>query len=334
MTFHLGWIPTYTLEKNDFSKLNVRKKLLIPWSGGVGAGAIVYIKKWNALGFGCIKGTNYSVGLYDLKTNKVSASVDSIHRNFIANVLWIELKNYLVTGSDDSTIRVFRVSNEGTKILPIKIIRGHTQAVRCLKYLESEDLLVTAGMDADIKLWSMQNFKRHGTICTNSEDSMDGSIAYIQYDKLIGFPFRAGFIRFYHLLTKKLVFQLNVSQFVIISYFGLQYLPQKKMIISNSSEKTIKMWQYIEGAKMVSREDTISVKDVPYCIVANEDESQLMYQVNKDGKQCLETYSFNTLKTMRFDLPNEIKRINCLISLGGRQMLSADVDSGNICILG
>ena len=93
------------------------------------------------------------------------------------------------------------------------------------------------------------------------------------------------------------------------------------------------MWQYAEGERRVGRESTISTKSIPYCVVANSDESELIYLVCKTGGQCLGTYSFDTNKTCIINLPKEIKEANCLIPLGLRSLVAEDLYSSNICIL-
>ena len=318
-------------EAVDFTNLKVSEELQIPWSGGVASSAFAYIAKWDVLAFACRDGPKYSVGLYDLVAKNVSASVRSITPKLIVNVVWIDHKNYLLAGSDDSTIRVFKASNQGSTLRTIHTIRGHTQPVRSLKYIESERMLISAGYDTNAKLWSIENFRRYGTIHTNYEGNMNGSIAYIEADRLIGIAFRSGVIRFYRLRNRSLVFQLSVGG---ENQYGSQYLPKRGLIITTSLSPThFKTWQYIEGEKRVTKEETISNQNMPYYGIASEGESQLLYYVNKSGRQSLEVYDFDTGKIALFDLPNKIRQKNCLILLGARGVLIGDYQSGNVCIL-
>ena len=75
---------------------------------------------------------------------------------------------------------------------------------------------------------------------------------------------------------------------------------------------------------------TIYTKNIPYCIVANSEESQLIFHVyNSD---CLETYSFNTMRSSLNTFPRQITTGNCLISLGTKGVLLDDTSSSNIYI--
>lgn len=194
----------------DFFRLEVKKKLLIPKSQGVAFDSLVYIEKWNVLGFGAGGDSNF-VGLYDLSTESLLSAVYDVHIQHIVNTVWVDHKNYLITGSNDYTIRVFRASNGGRTLQPVHRFIGHQSHVRSLRYIQSEDLLVSAGYDPDIKLWNINNFRRQGTISTNSADRMDGSIAYIEVDHLVGIAFNSGDIRFYNIRRKDLVFELKIN---------------------------------------------------------------------------------------------------------------------------
>ena len=320
-------------EEYNFSQPKVKEIVKIPHSNGVGYEALTYIDKWNLIAFGCNHEFKYSVGLYDLDARTTTTIIPNVHNRTINNVVWIDHKNYLLTGSNDSFIRIFRASDQGRTLQAIHTFRGHTDCVRYIKYIHDENVLLSIGYDANIRLWNIDNFKRCATIHTSSEGNMSGSIAYIKADRLVGVPFQSGYIRFYHLGDRSLVFELHIGVFHRISLCGLQYLPHRKLIITNAPNAELKMWQYKEGERRVGKETSVTTKDIPYCIVTNSDESQLIYHVLKQENPCLEIYNFHTNKTSIIELPSEIRSANCLISLGERKLASGDLHSSNICIL-
>ena len=320
-------------ETPDFSKLEVQERFHIPISSGVIYESTVYIPKWNVLAFGCRDNLMHSVGFYHLEDKKILTSVRGVHRDWITTVVWMENKNYLLTASLDSTIKVFKVSNHGNTLKVICILRGHTLPVRCLRYLENENLLVSAGLDANIRLWSMRGFRRYGTIPTNTQGEMDGSIAYIEADKLIGLAFRAGFIRFYDIQKRSLAFQLDIGYGISRAY-GLQYLPQRRMIITNvCSRRQIKTWQYVEGEKRAVSDAGIHIEESGYRILASGDESQFLSLQFKPRRQKLEMYNIDSHQKVLYDLPDEITNSCCLLSLGTKGVLVANYGSGDMCIL-
>ena len=111
---------------------------------------------------------------------------------------------------------------------------------------------------------------------------------------------------------------------------GLQYLPQKRMIITNTAKAELKTWQYTEGEMQVGQEDTIPTKNIPYCILANSDESQLIFHVH--DSDYLEAYSFETKKSSVINFSVRFFAGSCLIPLGARGVLAGDTGSKNVYI--
>jgi len=213
----------------------------------------------------------------------------------------------------------------------ITTFRGHTNLVRCIKYLDGEDMIVSAGDDPDIKVWDLKNLRRFANISTNGQTNMDGSIAHIPKDKLIGVGFRTGFVRFYHLYKKNLVMEFKTGYENFYTY-GLQYLPKRKLILGRVKEHVIKVWKYDDENKKVEPYKTINAKgNYPDCIVPNEDESQLLF-TSRD--QFLETYDFSTEKTAMVNLNPHIKKTNALVFLESMGKVSVcDYNTGKVCVL-
>jgi WD40 repeat protein len=228
-------------------------------------------------------------------------------------------------------IKVFAVSEQGKNLKSIATFRGHTNLVRCIRYLDQDNMLVSAGDDPDIKVWDLKNLKRYSTISTNGNTNMDGSIAYIPKDKLIGVGFRSGYIRFYHLYKKNMVFEFQTG-FENFYTYALQYLPKRKLILGRVKEHVIKVWKYDDEKKKVESYKTINAKgSYPDCIVPNEDESQLLF-TSRD--QFLEMYDFGADKTAICNLGPHIKKTNALVFLESLGKVSVcDYTSGKVCIL-
>jgi len=319
------------LKPLDFFKLKVKTSYSIPCSEGVLYEACAFIPKWKLLAVGFRKNQQGSLGLYNLESHELVSTASNVHKKWINHVIWVEKWNYIVTCSNDMKIKVFAVLNQGKNMKLIATFRGHTNLVRCIKYLDAEDLLISAGDDPDIKVWDLKSLRRFATIPTNSSTNMDGSIAYIPKDKLIGVGFRSGMVRFYHLYKKNLVMEFQTG-FENFYTYGLQYLPKRKLILGRVKERVIKVWKYDSEKKKAEPYKTIKAKgDYPDCIVANEDESQLLF-TSRD--QFLEMYDFSTEKTALYNLQPHIKKTNALVFLDSLGKVSVcDYTSGKVCIL-
>jgi WD40 repeat protein len=319
------------LQPIDFFKLKIKTSYSIPCSEGVLYEACAFIPKWKLLAVGFRKNQQGSLGLYNLESHELVSTAYNVHTKWINHVIWVEKHNYIVTCSNDMKIKVFVASNQGKVIQPITTFRGHTNLVRCIRYLETEDLLVSAGDDPDIKVWDLKTLKRFANISTNANTNMDGSIAYIPKEKLIGVGFRSGTVRFYHLYKKNCVLEFKTG-FENFYTYGLQYLPKRKLILGRVKERVIKVWKYDDEKKKVEPYKTIKAKgDYPDCIVANEDESQLLF-TSRD--QFLEMYDFATEKTAMYNLGTHIKKTNALVFLDSLGKVSVcDYTSGKVVIL-
>lgn len=319
------------LKPVDFFNLKVKTNYSIPASEGVLYEACAFIPKWNVLAVGFRKNQQGSLGLYNIKSHELVSSTENVHKRWINHVIWVEKWNCIVTCSNDTKIKVFGVGDEGRTLKTLTTFRGHTNLVRCIKYLENHDLLVSAGDDTDIKVWDLKKLRRYTTISTNGQTNMDGSIAYIPKDNLIGVGFRSGFIRFYNIYKRTLAFEFNTG-FENFYTYGLQYLPKRKLILGRVKEHVIKVWKYDDDKKKVEQYKTITAKgSYPDCIVPNEDESQLLF-TSRD--QFLEMYDFNNDKTAQYNLQPHIKKTNALLFLDNLGKVSVcDYTSGKICIL-
>jgi len=319
------------LKPIDFFKLKVKTSYAVPASEGVLYEACAFIPKWKLLAVGFRKNQQGSLGLYNLESHELISSSADVHKRWINHVIWVEKRNYIVTCSNDMKIKIFSVSNQGKQLKPLTTFRGHTNLVRCIKYIDSEDLLVSAGDDPDIKLWDLKRLRRSATISTNGSTNMDGSIAYIPKDKLIGVGFRSGMIRFYNIYKRDMVMEFKTG-FENFYTYALQYLPKRKLILGRVKEHVIKVWKYDEEKKKVEQYKTIFAKgSYPDCIVPNEDESQLLF-TSRD--QFLEMYDFTSDKTALCNLQPHIKKTNALIFLENMGKVSVcDYTSGKVCIL-
>jgi len=319
------------LKPIDFSKLKIKASIPIPASEGVLYEACAFIPKWKILAVGFRKNQQGSLGLFNLETQEVVSTACDVHTRWINHVIWLDKRNLIVTCSNDMKIKVFAVSNQGKSLKEIATFRGHTNLVRCIKYIEEEDLLVSAGDDTDLKLWDMKLLRRSATISTGGATNMDGSIAYIPKDKLLGVGFRSGYVRFYHIYKRNMVMEFKTG-FENFYTYGLQYLPKRKLILGRVKEHVIKVWKYDEVNKKVEPFKTINAKgSYPDCIVPNEDESQLLF-TSRD--QFLESYDFGSDKTNMVNLGPHIKKTNALVFLENMGKVSVcDYTSNKICIL-
>ena len=321
--------PKIDFEHPDFTRLHVKHTFKVPYSSGVLYQACTYIKKWNILAVGFKQASWSCLGLYDMETHNLAAINNKAHKAWTNHVIWIEQKSFILTCSNDNTIRVYKLSDNGRRLNSLGLLRGHTGHVRCIKYLDDVSLLVSAGFDVNIKVWSLNNLKKCGEISTNSKNRIEGTFAYIKTDKLIGAAFYEGFIRFYHLFSKELVFQLKTG-YQHDDIYGLQYIPAKKVILASVTNNKVQIWNYSEESRTAELAKAINLDGYyPNCILISQNQENILCSA---GSRYVEAYNFISEKTTRINL-SEIKKASCLAFLEFGKVLVSDMESGNFCIL-
>ena len=190
---------------------------------------------------------------------------------------------------------------------------------------------MSAGVDPGIKVWDLKKFRKVAWISTDYEGEMDGSLAYLSEMKLIGAGFKTGYIRFYHLFRKNLVFEFKTG-FEDYYIYGLNYLPKRKLIIASVNAYTIKVWKYDPENRLIREQQTIKTKCANHnSIIYNEDESQLIFATSKDF---LESYSLIKNESIQHKLTSNIRSTMSVLYLQGlKRVLACDSYSGNICVL-
>ena len=207
---------------------------------------------------------------------------------------------------------------------------GHVDEVRCIKYLESEDLLLSAGVDPNIKVWDLNRFMRRTDISTNSHGDMDGSIVYILENRLVGAGFKSGHIRLYHLFKKNLVFEIRTGFYEYYIY-GLSYLPKRKLIIASVNNNTVKVWRWNSEDKRAEEDQIINTKsEHQSSIKYNEDETQLIFATEEPF---LESYDLSDKERTLYYV-DHIKMITSVLYVEGiKKVFVYDTGSGNITVL-
>lgn len=103
---------------------------------------------WLAAGgkFGLIK-------VLDVHSNRVVKFLCG-HKNSIRDLAFLTNAHYLLSCSDDFSVRLWHVPNH-VQIAIFHGMEGHDRPVLCLDLHDSEQLFLSGGMDRTVKLWSI-----------------------------------------------------------------------------------------------------------------------------------------------------------------------------------
>lgn len=121
------------ISHGDFSKLKVVDSINYSQNFGVLYGACAHIPNSSIIVAGISDRVHGSLGMIDLQTKKLVATLNKVHNGVIIHVIWIENKNYVVSAAFDNLIKVHHVIPEKRQMKTVRILRGHPETVRVIK---------------------------------------------------------------------------------------------------------------------------------------------------------------------------------------------------------
>lgn len=101
----------------------------------------------------------------------------STHNGVIFSINYVD--NFIVTGSDDRSIKIYKVDKDFSQLIQLKQLFGHTSRVfvgKVIKY-KSEFMFLSAGEDSNLCIW-----KENGTLMCKKNISASGCIWDLDYD--------------------------------------------------------------------------------------------------------------------------------------------------------
>lgn len=96
------------------------------------------------------------------------------HTNEVTIVIFSPCGKYLVSGSLDSTIKIWNMDLKNSIITLDKTNGGHTLSVSCLAYSPNGNFLASGSHDKKIKIWDMSSINKHSIECIKTIDNTNG----------------------------------------------------------------------------------------------------------------------------------------------------------------
>jgi eukaryotic-like serine/threonine-protein kinase len=91
------------------------------------------------------------IHVWDAESGRQVNRLDG-HTGWVADLVFTEDAEYLVSGASDQTIRIWDTSDWSE----VRVLRGHTDEVHSIAVSKLGKLVASAGKDRDVKLWKME----------------------------------------------------------------------------------------------------------------------------------------------------------------------------------
>ncbi|MDX1990745.1 MAG: TIR domain-containing protein [bacterium] len=151
---------------------------------------------------------------------------------------------YLVTASQDSTIRLWEVDRQNlrtmTRVRPSFLI-GHTSWVNTVTFSPNGALLASTSKDKTIRLWDMASMREVAMLVGHTEEV--NSVAFSPDGKLVASTSKDKTIRLWELASQR---ELGVIQGHTSWANTVAFSPDGSLLVTASGDGTIKLWGVVQ----------------------------------------------------------------------------------------
>ena len=167
----------------------------------------------------------------------ITSSILRGHTQTIWSVEWSPNGEWIATGSDDQTVRLWRYNQD-----EIRTLKSHNSTVRCVKWFSDSERLVSADRDGNLIFWSIHSPDEPKIV--NAHSSIITSISISYDEKIIASRGNDGFIRFWDTNQFKLIGDIPDS-FCERWSIGIAFSPIDNKFASLTNDfKSIRIWDF------------------------------------------------------------------------------------------
>lgn len=198
---------------------------------------------------------NKLCNIYDTKSGQKLLSLphDSIDGGdlYVRSLSFNSSDTLFATGSEDNCIRVWDISNLPDTPKPFQTLKGHTQDVYALEFIDEERIVSGSG-DQTLKLWSVSSAECLATIKNESiidettgvspRESGITSLSISPDRKLIATGSLDQLVRIYELTAEGSFKLIETFEGHTDSVYSVAFDPSDSTVISGSLDRTIRKW--------------------------------------------------------------------------------------------
>ncbi|WP_204150621.1 hypothetical protein [Leptolyngbya sp. CCY15150] len=234
------------------------------------------------------------------------------HQNAVATLAFSPDGQTLATGSGDSTVKLWRVSDGAL----ITSLDAHQDGVLTLAFSPDGQTLATGNVDSTVKLWRVND----GALITSLDDHQDQvwTIVFSPDGQTLASGSSDRTVKLWRVSDGQLITSLDDHQNEVRT---IAFSPDGQTLVSGSFDRTVKLWRVSDGALITSLDDHQSA----VLTLAFSPDGQTLASGSGDSTVKLWQVSDGQLITSLDDHQNEVWTI--VFSPDGQTLASGGRDS-------
>lgn len=160
--------------------------------------------------------------------------------------------NYIISGGDDNTIRIWNIEN----MVQVGLLTGHTNSVTCLKVTSDSRYLISCSKDATIRIWNLQTQKIDIVLYCHSQAV--NALELVQNDTLIVSGSSDFSVRICCLHERRFKAKIMLDGEVNC----LSVVPENDLIAAGCRNGTLSLWSFTHRTPIANLKHGVSVNGV------------------------------------------------------------------------
>jgi len=229
------------------------------------------------------------------------------HKQLITSIAFSPDGKFLVSGSLDKTVKVWRVKDEH-----LERLFQHTHWVNSVAFSPDGQLLAVGCWDGVIRLWRIKN----GKIIRELKGHQDIVTIVAFSSQNLASGGRDGIIKFWQIGQWKSVRTIKVNKGIINS---ITFSPNEQILASGSSDGTVKIWDVLDGKLL----NTLNIKSLVLCTIFSNDGSLLAVSLGAPDNKIMIWQVINGSIRLKFVLRDHRGPVRSVVFSPDSQLLAS-----------
>jgi centriolar protein POC1 len=238
----------------------------------------VYQIDWSVKNMFAAVGNSRIVNICEAVLHKGYAEQIVAHQNSIRSVHFSSSGNRIITGSDDKSIKMFRLGHRNF----ISSFTGHTNWIHCAKFSPNNKMIASCAEDKTMKVFDVQNGQLIHSF--KDEKGYGNQLVWHKDNNTIAIAQENHRLKIYDLKQRKLIQYYRIYDCAVNA---LDFHPSGYFMLSGDSKGSTKILDLLEGRDIYTiygHQDAVTAvrfsKDGEYFVTGSKDRHLMVFKSN------------------------------------------------------